>query len=77
MAEFSFTEQGYIEVYCDGVMISQHRQEREAVEKILSHSAGNIKDTVYVMKKPPVQVIHRPPHSTTGIISGTSEYATA
>jgi hypothetical protein len=35
----NFTASGYIEVYKDGLFLSRHRQEREAVESILNQDA--------------------------------------
>jgi hypothetical protein len=35
-----FRTSGYIEVYLDGVLVSRHRQEREAIESILNKGNG-------------------------------------
>lgn len=49
-----FTSSGYIEVWRDGVKISQHRQEREAVESITRHAYEEGGDGDYEIRYPTV-----------------------
>lgn len=70
MAKFDFTEQGYIEVYCGEVLVSRHRQEREAIETVLDHAELGGVEATYTIRKPNVKVKYNPPkQSTVGTIS--------
>lgn len=73
-----FAAQGFIEVFRDGAMVSRHRQEREAIESILRHSAGGPSGT-YTITYPvvratytaPVQPpVEPPPTEPAGFIDG-------
>ena len=55
-----FKASGYIEVWRDGVKVSQHRQEREAIESVLRDSEGR-PSGVYEIKFPLVRVIYTAP----------------
>lgn len=58
-----FTEVGYLEVWRDGVKLSQHRQEREAVESVIANGAGD-----YEIRKPVTRVkVRRPQIGTLNI----------
>jgi hypothetical protein len=74
-----FSEAGYLEVHRDGVLVSKHRQEREAVESILRHCAGTVSGT-YEIRRPVVRVKYTAPAApspdpapTVGVITGGGE----
>lgn len=47
-----FTAGGYIELWCDGAVVSRHRVEREAIESAAAHGPG-----IYELRFPTVHVI--------------------
>ena len=53
-----FTSKGYIEVYLEGVFVSRHRIETEAVESIVAHSEAN-GDGTYRITYPEKSVVAR------------------
>lgn len=55
-----FTSPGFIEVWRDGVRISRHRQEREAVQSILAHCEGKASGR-YEIRFPTVEVVFTAP----------------
>ena len=73
MPKYDFTEQGYIEVYCGNVLVSRHRQEREAVESVLRHSELNKVSAEYTITKPMVKIKYdATPEVEVGVISSNS-----
>lgn len=46
---------GYLEVWRDGVLLSRHREEREATEAILADAEMNPAAT-YEVRRPPIKV---------------------
>jgi hypothetical protein len=72
-----FTTSGYIEVVRDGVLVSRHRVEREAIESIQRHGAGRPSGE-YVMVFPSVRVkcttaAAQPAPAPLGTISGMAD----
>ena len=68
-----FSASGYIEVHRDGVLVSKHRQEREAIESVLRHAAGKPSGT-YEIRYPVVRVKYtapEPPATPTVTETGT------
>lgn len=55
-----FFESGYLEVVRDGVLVSKHRQEREAIESILLHSQGT-PSGLYEIRRPVIRVKYTAP----------------
>lgn len=69
-----FTSPGFLEVWRDGVRISRHRQEREAVQSILAHCEGKASGR-YEIRFPTVEVVFTAPEPAappvvTGAIDG-------
>ena len=56
----NFTSPGFLEVWRDGVRISRHRQEREAVQSILAHCEGKASGR-YEIRFPVVTVDYTAP----------------
>ena len=65
-----FTSDGYIEVTRNGVILSRHRLEREAIESCAKHGPGR-----YVLYYPTVRV--EVEGTETGVINGAALIAHA
>jgi hypothetical protein len=57
---------GYIEVYRDGLLISRHRMEREAIQSIQAH-AETAESGEYEIRQPVIKVKHT---RTATVVSG-------
>lgn len=75
-----FSEAGYLEVWRDGVLVSKHRQEREAISSIMRHSQGTASGN-YEIRRPPIRVKYTPdeplpasPPVEAGTINGGGQF---
>ena len=70
-----FRAAGYIEVWRDGVLLSRHRAEREAIESCDANGPGNYEvrfPTVFVVIRPPITRPTTPELGTPTALSDTS-----